>query len=107
MKRYISNYTILGNGEEVINHITTVGDDGKLISILPFDRELGNTVYVPQPICIADSSDLQLVENTFHECASRQQLKQHLAALETSRPQHGDTVTVLQLDFAHNIVNQI
>ncbi|MBO4722166.1 MAG: hypothetical protein J5629_04450 [Muribaculaceae bacterium] len=107
MKRYISNYTILGNGEEIINHITTVGDDGKLISILPFDRELGNTVYVPQPLCIATNIDLQLIEKTFHECASRQQLKQQLATLKTSHPQHGDTVAVLQLDFAHNIVNQI
>ncbi|MBR5118246.1 MAG: hypothetical protein IK100_06330 [Muribaculaceae bacterium] len=107
MKRYISNYTILGNGEEVINHITTVGDDGKLISILPFDRELGNTVYVPQPLCVATTSDLQLVEKTFHESASRQQLKQQLASLKTSRPQKGDSVLVLQLDFAHNLINPI
>lgn len=107
MKRYISNYTILGNGEEVINHITTVGDDGKLISILPFDRELGNTVYVPQPLCVVAASELQLIENTFHECASRQQLKQRLTALKISSPQQGEAVAVLQLNFAQNSVNQI
>ena len=107
MKRYISNYTILGNGEEVINHITTVGDDGKLISILPFDRELGNTVYVPQPLCVAASGENELVKKTFKECASRQQLKQQLAELGTSRPKQGETVAVLQLNFAQNCVNQI
>ncbi|MBR5639308.1 MAG: hypothetical protein IKW83_06030 [Muribaculaceae bacterium] len=107
MKRYISNYTILGNGEEVINHITTVGDDGALISIEPFDRELGNTVYVPQPLCVAASGEIELVKKTFKECASRQQLKQRLAALNTSRPQQGNTVLVLRLDFAHNIINMI
>lgn len=107
MKRYISNYTILSNGDELINHITTVGDDGCLISILPFDRELGNTAYVPQPLCVVATNDLQLIEKTFHECASRQQLKQQLAALSSSSPQQGATVAVLQLNFAQNNVHQI
>ena len=107
MKRYISNYTILGNGEEVINHITTVTDDGALISILPFDRELGNTVYVPQPLCVAASGEIELVKKAFKDCASRQQLKQQLAALKVLRPQQGDTVFVLRLDFANKIINLI
>lgn len=107
MKRYISNYTILGNGEEVINHITTVGDDGALVSIEPFDRELGNTVYVPQPLCVTAISEIEIVKKAFEECASRQQLKQRLAALKVSRPQQGEAVAVLQLNFAQNRVNQI
>lgn len=107
MKRYISNYTILNNGEQVINHITTVGDDGRFISVMPFDRELGNTVYVPQPLCVAIKSDIPLIEDTFHRCASRQQLTQQLQALKLSKPQQGDDVAVLRLDFAHNIINQI
>ena len=107
MKRYISNYTILGNGQEVINHITTVDDDGQLISIVPFDRELGNTVYVPQPLCVTASSELELVAKAFNDSASRQHLKQRLAALNTARAKKGETVAVLQLNFAHNIITQI
>ena len=107
MKRYISNYTILGSGDEVINHITTVDDEGRLLSIEPFDRELGNTVYVPQPLCVVATGDIHLVEQAFDESASRKQLKQHLAALKASHPHQGDAVAVLRLDFAHNIINQI
>jgi hypothetical protein len=107
MKRYISNYTILGNGYEVINHITTVGDDAQLISILPFDRELGNTIYVPKPLCVAATSDINVVEKVFHECASRQQLRQQLSKLEISRPQAGTPVTVLRLDFSTNTLKPL
>ena len=105
MKRYISNYTILGNGDEVINHITTVGDDGQLISILPFDRELGNTVYVPEPLCVTASSEVERVAKAFEDSASRQQLMQLLAALNSPRAQKGETVAVLRLNFAHNIIS--
>lgn len=105
MKRYISNYTILGNGDEVINHITTVGDNGQLISILPFDRELGNTVYVPEPLCVTASSEVERVAKAFEDSASRQQLKQLLAALNSPRAQKGETVAVLRLNFAHNIIS--
>ena len=107
MKRYISNYTILGNGQEVINHITTVDDDGQLISILPFDRELGNTVYVPEPLCVTASSEVERVAKAFEDSASRQQLKQLLAALNSPRAQKGETVAVLRLNFAHNIIRKI
>ncbi|MBQ6649248.1 MAG: hypothetical protein IJM66_10425 [Muribaculaceae bacterium] len=102
MKRYISNYTILASGDEVVNHITTVGDDGTLISILPFDRELGNTVYVPQPLCVAATSDIHIIEKAFHESASRQQLKQRLKQLNLPQPQAGIPATVLRLDFARH-----
>ena len=107
MKRYISNYTILGNGEEFINHITTVSDDGALISIEPFDRELGNTIYVPAPLCVATTSQIELVRKAFEQCASRQQLKQRLAELKIAPPQQGDSIAVLRLDFAHNLINLI
>jgi len=107
MRRYISNYTILSDGEEVINHITTVDDEGKLISIMPFDRELGNTVYVPAPLCIATASDMQLVKEIFEGCKSRQLFKQRLATLKASRPKQGDKTVVLRLNFALNSINQI
>ncbi|MBP5688899.1 MAG: hypothetical protein J6X22_09715 [Muribaculaceae bacterium] len=107
MKRFISNYTILGDGEELVNHITTVDDNGRLISVLPFDRELGNTVYVPQPLCVAANSELHLVEEAFAESASRKQLKQRLVKLKVSQPHAGTPVMVLRLDFAHNIINQL
>ena len=107
MKRYISNYTILADGNEVINHITSVDDNGRLISIQPFDRELGNTVYVPQPLCVASTAHIHLVEKAFKLCASRQQLKEQLAALNLTQPQQGDAVVVLRLDFAHNTLTQL
>lgn len=107
MKRFISNYTILGDGKELVNHITTVDDEGRLISVLPFDRELGNTVYVPQPLCVAAISELHHVEEAFAESASRKQLKQRLVKLKVSQPQAGTPVMVLRLDFAHNIINQL
>lgn len=107
MKRFISNYTILGSGEERVNHITTVDDDGRLISILPFDRELGNTVYVPQPLCVVAACEAHRVEEAFGESASREQLKQLLVNLKVSQPQAGTPVMVLRLNFAHNIINQL
>ena len=107
MRRFISIYTILSNGDEVINHITTIDDDGNLISIKPFERELGNTVYVPQPLCIATTSALDQVEKAFNESASRRQLRQRLATINTSNAQQGDPVVVLRLNFAHNTLTQL
>lgn len=107
MKRFISNYTITGSGEEFINHITTVDDDGRLVSILPFDRELGNTIYVPEPLCVVVSSEIHLVEEAFGDSASRKQFRQRLVNVETSQPQAGSPVMVLRLDFAHNILNRL
>lgn len=107
MKRFISNYTILADGNELVNHITTLDDDGRLISVLPFDRELGNTIYVPQPICVAATNHIHQVEKAFKESASRQQLKMQLAALNISLPRQGDSTTVMRLDFANNIINQL
>lgn len=107
MRRFISNYTITGSGEEFVNHIITVDDEGRLVSILPFDRELGNTVYVPEPLCVACTSDIHLVEEAFAECASREQLKRRLVSIETTPLQAGTSVNVLRLDFAHNRLNPL
>ena len=107
MKRFISNYTITGSGEEFINHITTVDDEGRLVSILPFDRELGNTIYVPEPLCVVTTDDANFVEEAFRDSASREQLKRRLKDMETSQPQSGISVMVLRLDFAHNILNRL
>lgn len=97
----------MGSGDEVVNHITTVGDDGRLISVMPFDRELGNTVYVPDPLCVVAVGDIQLVKDVFEQCASRQQFKQRLAALNVPRPERGDDIVVLRLNFAQNTIIQI
>lgn len=99
MRRYISNYTILINGDEVINHITTVSDDGCLISILPFDRELGNTIYVPNPLCIASSDTLEQVKAAFLAATSREHFKTLLAESNIMCPKTGDKAMVLSLDF--------
>ena len=107
MKRFISNYTLTGSGEEFINHITTVDDEGRLVSILPFDRELGNTIYVPEPLCVVATDDVPLVEEAFGDCASRQQLKKRLLKHNRPQPQAGSPVLVLKLDFAHNILNRL
>ena len=97
----------MGSGDEVVNHITTVGDAGNLISVMPFDRELGNTVYVPDPVCVVAAGDIQLVKELFEECASRQQFKQRLATLNASHPEQGDNVAVLRLKFAQNTITEI
>ena len=107
MKRFISNYTITGSGEEFINHITTVDDEGRLVSILPFDRELGNTIYVPEPLCVVATEDLPLVEEAFGDSASREQLKRRLLRQNRPQPQAGLPVLVMRLDFAHNILNRL
>lgn len=106
MRRYISNYTILASGEERVNHITTLDDDGKLISIEPFDRELGNTLYVPIPLCVALAGSVEQIIEVFQRSASRRQFKQLLAATHLSWPQDG-VMTVLALDFAHNSTKQL
>ena len=97
----------MGSGDEVVNHITTVGDDGRLISFMPFDRELGNTVYVPDPLCVVAADGIQLVKGVFEQCASRQQFKQRLATLNVPRPEQGDDIVVLRLNFAQNTIIQI
>lgn len=107
MKRYISNYTILGNGEEVINHITSVGDDGKMISIQPFDRELGNTIYVPLPLCVASNGTLTLVKEAFLNATSRVHFKTLLTKTGLMRPNTGDDTTVLALDFNTKTLKQL
>ena len=107
MKRFISNYTITSRGEEFINHITTVDDEGRLVSIQPFDRELGNTIYVPEPLCVVATNDALLVERAFGDSASREQLKQRLIKQNTPQLQIGTPVLVLRLNFAHNILNRL
>lgn len=106
MKRYISNYTLLANGEEFINHITTVGDDGKLASILPFDRELGNTIYVPTPLCVAAKDALDQVNELFLDATSREHFKAMLAKNNINSPCTGDEVMVLALDFNRKLLKQ-
>ena len=107
MKRFISNYTILASGEELINHITTVGDDGTLISIHPFDREMANTCYVPAPLCVAAPDQKERIEEIFSTSPSREQFEQRLAELKELRPQFGDAAVVLRLDFAQNRITTI
>ena len=107
MKRYISNYTILGNGEEVINHITTVDNDGKLISILPFDRELGNTVYVPVPLCVTATSSLRKVEKAFLAATSREHFKTLLSEAKITSPEAGTNTSVLSLNFNTKILTKL
>ena len=107
MKRFISNYTIFPSGEEVVNHITTINDDGTMRSVEPFDRELGNTIYVPQPLCIVAIGDMPQVEQVFHESPSRAYFKKKLVELNATKPQPDTLVAVMKLDFAHNILNQL
>lgn len=99
MKRFISNYTILGNGEERINHITTLDDDGKLISVLPFDRELGNTIYVPIPLCVTATGTLRQVKKAFLAATSREHFKTLLSQTKIKCPPVGADTVVLSLNF--------
>lgn len=107
MKRFISNYTIMSDGEEVINHITTVGDDGKLISINPFDRELGNTVYVPQPLCVAATCAIKQVEKAFLAATSRENFKSLLSQEKVMPPKTGNVAIVLSLNFNTKTLKQL
>lgn len=104
MKRFITNYTILPNGQELINHITTVNDDGTLLSIEAFDRELGNTIYVPVPLCVVALSDAPRVERVFHESPSRYYFKEKLVWQDATLVQPGTLVAVMKLDFARNTI---
>lgn len=107
MKRYISNYTILASGDEVINHITTINDDGTLRSIAPFDRELGNTVYVPVPLCVATPQCLKRVEEAFLASISREHFKTLLSQAHITSAQTGDDAIVLSLNFNTKITNRL
>lgn len=97
----------MGSGCEVINHIITVDDEGKLTSILPFDREMANTCYVPEPLCVTVLGDKDAVERIFIECGSRNQLKLQLSKAALACPQAGEPVAVLRLDFAHNTITEL
>ncbi len=107
MKRFISNYTILTSGKEYINHITTITDDNKLLSIEPFDRELGNTRYVPTPLCVTTSDHYNKVKEAFHASSSRQQFKQCLEGLKKHDAQEGNIVIILNLDFSSKTITQL
>lgn len=53
MTRYISNYTIAaGSPRVLINHVTTIDDDGRLVCIKPFDAEQRATLYVDRPVAV-------------------------------------------------------
>ncbi len=107
MKRYISNYTILSNGDVFINHITTVSDEDALISIEPFDRELGNTIYVPVPLCVTDSTSLEQVVQAFLEASSREQFMALHKAAGVEAAHKGDEVAVLKLNFARKTTTKL
>lgn len=107
MKRYISNYTILSNGKEFINHITTINDNGSLLSIEPFDRELGNTHYVPTPLCIATANVYDKIKRAFLACGSREQFKQHLKSDKCKKIEIGEAVIILNLDFPNKTINEL
>ena len=95
----------MASGDEVINHITTINDDGKLRSIEPFDRELGNTVYVPIPLCIATTRCLKQVEEAFLAATSREHFKTLLSQANIVPPQAGNDAIVLSLNFNTKIIN--
>lgn len=108
MKRYISNYTILSSGKVFINHITTVNDDGTLLSIEPFDRELGNTHYVPTPLCIATASGYNRIKSVFLACASREQFTQCLRdTCKCQEIEAGTAVIILNLDFSSKTITKL
>lgn len=97
----------MGCGCEVINHIITVDDEGKLTSVLPFDREMANTCYVPEPLCVTLPGNQAAIERIFIECGSRNQLKLQLSKAALACPQAGEPVAVLRLDFAHNTITEL
>jgi len=109
MKRYISNYTILYTGEEFVNHITTIDDDGFVVSITAFDREMGNTRYVPIPICITTTEHLDCIKKAFLKASTRQEFKSRLLQeiQNNIEQKKQEKVIVLSLDFKTRTINRI
>lgn len=108
MKRYISNYTILPSGEEFVNHITTLSNDDMLISISPFDRELGNTHYAPLPLVIVPSTLYNKVKEIFLAASSREHFKLQLAMAGFNTSATGlAQVVVASLDFVNKSITQL
>lgn len=107
MRRYVANYTILADGEELINHIITVGDEGEFISVEAFDRELANTRYVPAVLCLARATDRRRVDEVFKSATSRKHFAELLCQDGMAVPQKGEKALVLCLDFRTKIINEI
>ena len=115
MKRYIANYTILSSGELFINHITTINDDDTMVSILPFDREMGNTRYVNMPMCIATHEMLNTVKETFRDAANlndfvlrlKELHKQHLENQDATITPPKEPVAILTLNFSTGTISRI
>ena len=60
MQRLIANYTHILTDDgprRLINHVTTIDDDNRLVSVTPFTRELPNTRYIDRPVTILNAAD--------------------------------------------------
>lgn len=55
MKRYLATYTLLPGHGELVNHITTLGDDNRFISCVPLRKELPGTTFVGRKLCLLPS----------------------------------------------------
>ncbi len=53
MTRFIANYTIVaGVSRVLINHVTTIDNEGRLVSCEPFETEQADVRYIDSPVVI-------------------------------------------------------
>ena len=85
MKRYIANYTIVPHRGIFVNHVVTIGSDGRLISVTPFEDELAYTVYVPGTIAVIPQHIHQALPQLIKGLHSRNHIYQALT--QATQPQ--------------------
>lgn len=52
MKRFLATYTLMPGRGLLKNHVTTLDDEGRLISCLPLIKELPHTHFVPHTLAL-------------------------------------------------------
>lgn len=104
----IANRTIFANGNILINHITTLGDNGELMSAQPFDHELPNTRYCSGTIAILPKRHAETARKLMGITRSPAEFAKKLKqAIATEKSLPAEPHIALQLNFSSHSATEI
>ena len=98
MKKLLANYSVFPSGL-LINHLSVVGDDGRLLEVAPVTEELADTLYVPETLCFIPQDEIARVTRLFEQSVSRADFVTRFCRLFHPDALADATVAVLALDF--------
>lgn len=89
------------------NHVLTVDDSGRLVTITPIVHELAYTIYVPHPIAVIAASDENRFRQLFMETNDIHQLYLEMRMESFSPIKQEDTICVFELLFKDSFLKQL